>query len=189
MSLEGPDKELVLLDEEGWSARWSPDGKQIAYTSYDSHGANLVTFDLIEGVTTRLFEEGVSPYQNLFHNFAWSPDGRQIVFKGERAGGKLEVGIVAVRGAKHGLTARYEGSATANFAWDRRGGKILLIKACPERGGRLQIYSLDPKTNEPPQLLAGQDPERNNTGVAISPDGTRLAICSQKAATKPAEGK
>ena len=97
MSSEGPEKELVLLDEEGWGADWSPDGKQIAYTVF-AEPANLVVFDLVEGEKVKLFEEGKSPYSSFFWNFAWSPDGRHIAFKGQRTdGGKSEVAIIDAR--------------------------------------------------------------------------------------------
>jgi Tol biopolymer transport system component len=189
MSAEGPDKELVLLDEQGWCAQWSPDGKQIAYASNGSDGANLVTFDLVEGVSTRLFEAGNSPYQSFFWNFAWSPDSRQIVFKGQRAEGKQEVGIVDARSAKHGLITRHEGDVRPNFDWGHDGSRILFVQPCPERDDRIQIYSLNPKTKDPPQLLAGQDPNRNNNGMSLSPDGTKLALCSHRPPKKKAPAK
>jgi Tol biopolymer transport system component len=187
MSAEGPAKELVLLDEEGWCAQWSPDGRQILFASNTTNGVDLVTFDLIEGTTLRLFE-GQAPYQNFFWNFAWSPDNRQIVFKGQRPDGRFEIGIVDARGAKHGLATRHEGDVRPQFDWGHDGSRVYFVQPYPQRSKNLQIYWLDPKSKEPPQLLGGQDPDRNNNGVSISPDGSRLAISSHKAPMrKPAD--
>jgi Tol biopolymer transport system component len=187
MSTEGPDKELVLLDEQGWGAQWSPDGSQIGYASQGSSGSNLATFDLIEGVTTQLFE-GQATYQNFFWNFAWSPDSRQIAFKGERSDGKQEVAIVDARGAKHGLITRYASrDVRPNLDWGHDGSRLLFVQLCPERENHLQIYWVDPKTKAPPQLLAGQDPNRNNNGISLSPDGTKLAISSHQPPKKAAK--
>jgi hypothetical protein len=90
------------------------------------------------------------------------------------------VGIVDARGAQHGLISRQIGTGRPTFDWGHDGSRILLARVCPERGKRLQIYSLDPKLKDQPQLLPAQDAERMNSGVAISPDGTKLAICSHR---------
>jgi len=189
MSTEGPDKELVLLDEEGWSAEWSPDGKCIVYMVYEMNAANLITFDLVEGVRNALFEPGASPYSSFFWNFAWSPDGRYIAFKGQRGEGKFEVGIVDARGAKQGLVTRYEGETTPNFAWSHDSQHIVFSQRTPQRGGRVQLYSLDVNTMERPQLLSGQDPERANISGVPSPDGKTMLVASRKPPAKAAGKK
>jgi TolB protein len=181
MSSEGPEKELVLLDEEGWSADWSPDGTRVAYSKRTSNGDNLFVFDLIEGTSTRLFKEGEEPYASVYWNFLWSPDSRQIVFRGVKPDEQVEVAIVDARGAEHGLTTRLvEKSLTSNFAWSPDDGRLLMSFACPQRGKRTQLYSLDPRTQDPPQLLPGQNPDLIHAGVAYSPDGKRLAISSRR---------
>ncbi len=189
MSVEGPEKELVLLDEEGWCAEWSPDGKQIAYAGSTGNAANFMVFDLVEGVKFSLFEEGATPYSNLYWNFCWSPNGKFIVFKGQRTnGGKNEVAIVDARGAKHAHIVRLELETPPNFHWTHDSKSVLFTQRCPERGNRLQLYLLDAATKDPPQLLAGQDPARANAAGAFSPDGKQLLIVSRKP-PPPAKGK
>jgi len=188
MSVEGPDKELVLLDETGWCAEWSPDGKQIAYTASTGEAANLMVFDLIEGLKFPLFEDGKSPYSTIYWNFCWSPDGKSIVFKGVRASNsKPEIAIVDARGAKHGLVVRLEADTPPNFHWTHDSKSILFTQKSADRGNRLQLYLLDAGTKDPPQLLAGQDAARANTPGAFSPDGKQLLIVSRK--PPPAAGK
>jgi len=181
MSIEGPEKELVQLDESGWSARWSPDGRQIAYTVPGENAANLVVFDLVEGELKPLFEEGKSPYSSFFWNFSWSPDGRRIAFKGQRIGSdKTEVGIVDARGAEHGLVTRHESKNVYNISWSHDSRRVFFSQQAPERGNRMQLYSVDAGTNDPPELLAGQDAARGNNAAVMSPDGKQLLIVSRK---------
>ncbi len=187
MATSGPEKELVLLDEEGWSADWSPDGQRIAYSKRTGKGDNFVIFDLVEGTSTRLFKEGEEPYSSLFWNFMWSPDGRQIVFRGTKHDNQVEVGVIDTRGAEHGLITRLlekTNRITSNFAWTPDGGRILLSIACPEREKRTQLYALNPRTLDLPELLSGQDPALMYGGLALSPDGQRLLTTVRK--PKPA---
>lgn len=183
MSIAGPDKEPVLLDNQGWGADWSPNGRRIVYTTYGGAGgpaANLVVYDLVEGTRKPLFDAATARYRSFFWNFTWSPDGRKIVFKGERDDGKIEMGIVDARGAKHGLVTRFVGNVMANFAYRPDGKRVLFSYQKDGPAFPMQLYAVDPNTQDPPELLAGQDPARPNTAAAFSPDGKRLAIVSGK---------
>jgi Tol biopolymer transport system component len=44
----------------------------------------------------------------------------------------------------------------------------------------VQLYTADADTNDPPQLLSGQDPQRANTFAIPSPDGKQLLVVSRK---------
>jgi TolB protein len=182
MSAEGPDKECVLLDDQGWGAKWSPDGTRIVWTTSGGRSANLVVFDLVEGTREPLFDDRSAPYRSVYWNFAWSPDGKRIAFKGTRPNGKSELAIVDARGAKHGLVTRFEGSVSATFGWRPDGKQLLFSFAKP--GTRTQLFAVDPDTKEPPERLAGQDPERFNSTAVYSPDGKTIAVVSRKPAAK-----
>jgi len=184
MGAEGPDTDLKQIDANGWGTDWSPDGK-LVYSTTTATGANLVVFDPADDSRRLLFDEQKSPYKNLFWNMAWSPDGRRIVFKGLSTADKYEVGLVDARGAKQGLVHRLDGEVLATFAWSPDGSRVLFCKSCPEREHRSQIYTFDPDTNDPPQLLARQDPQRHCADVAWSPDGKQIAVsCFMQPAKK-----
>lgn len=189
MSSQGPEQELVMLDDQGWGARWSPDGTRIAYTISTNAKANLAVFNLLEGFSANVFEEGKEPYTRIYWNFAWSPDSRQIVFLGEKVDAKKEVAIVDARGASAGFSTRLNRDVSPNFAWSPDRARILLSFGAAERGGRAQLYFIDPRTNDLPQLLPGQDPELSHNGMAYSPDGQRLAISSRKPPLKQPKAK
>jgi TolB protein len=186
MSSEGPEKELVHIDPEGWGADWSPDGKQIVYALYDDKGSNLAVYDIVEGLRVLLFEEGKSPYANFFWNFSWSPDGRHIAFKGQRADNeKSELAIIDARGAKHGLVTRVEEEVTPNVTWSHDAKRVFFSQKTASRNNRVQLYTADADTNAAPILLPGQDEMRVNTFAIPCPDGKQLLMVSRK----PPEGK
>ena len=179
MSSEGPDKELVLLDEQGWCARWSPNGKQIAYTTNSGDGSKLVVFDLVEGVKVSLFEDGASPFSTVYWNYSWSPDGKYIVFRGQRTDGKFEVAMIDATGTKKRHVTRLDADAGATFAWSHDSKQILFSKRAADRGNRLQLYLMNAETKDPPELLPGQDPARLNASGVFSHDGKQLLIVSR----------
>jgi Tol biopolymer transport system component len=188
MSITGPDKEPVLLDNQGWGARWSPDGRKIVYTKFAN--PNLIVYDLVEATREPLFDAAAAArFRSFTWNFKWSPDGRKIVFRGERDDGKVEMGIVDARGAKHGLVTRFEGNVTWNFAYRPDGRRILFSYANGDPGSPTQLYGVDPATNDPPELLPGQDTGRFNSAGAFSPDGKRMVLVSKPAPTNKKEKK
>jgi Tol biopolymer transport system component len=183
VSSDGPETELVQLEENAWGTDWAADGR-LAYTlSSPGGGANLVVFDPVEGTREFLFEPGKSPYRQIYWNFAWSPEGRRIAFVAVRMDGNNEIGIVDARGAKFGLVTRYEGEALQCLAWGPE--RILFTKTNAERK-QLQIYFLEPDTKAPAQLLPALDLTRGYADMAYSPDGKKLAITVRK--LKPAAG-
>jgi len=181
MSSEGPDKELVQIDEHGWGADWSPDGKQIAYALYEGNESNLAVYDIVEGERVLLFEEGKSPYANFFWNFSWSPDGKRIAFKAQRADNeKFELVIIDARGAQHGLITRVEAEVTPSLTWTRDSKRIYFSQKTASRNNRVQLYTAAADTQDAPELLSGQDAQRANTYAIPSPDGKRLLVVSRK---------
>ena len=174
MNSAGPEKGLALIDESGWCAVWSPDGRKIAYIKSTGQGANLVIFNVIEGTRHPVFDEIPSPYSQIYWNFAWSPDSKQIVFNASK-NGKKEVAIVDVRGARHGLTTRLRENLRTSFSWRPDGKRILFCNHHPERGST-QLFLLDPKTEAPAELLLGQNPKWRHVDTSYSPDGTKIAV-------------
>jgi Tol biopolymer transport system component len=48
-----------------------------------------------------------------------------------------------------------------------------------------QLYIMDVDSNDPPQLLPGQDPDRHNTNADWSPDGKTIIFASGPAVESP----
>lgn len=179
MSRKGPDEELLLIDERGWSIDWSPNGRKLAYATYGRGGANFVVVDIIEGDKTLLFDENDSPYKALHWNFIWSPDSKRIVFKGCRQDDSYEVGIVDARGAKHGLVSRVKEKVFERFAWHPDGRRIVFGKYVAEKKRHVTFF-VDPDDDEAPQLLPGLQKGWHYYDVAYSADGKRLAAAMSR---------
>jgi Tol biopolymer transport system component len=181
------DKTSFLIDKDGWSGQWSPNGKRIVYTNLGQ--PNLIVCDIVEGTREPLFDPATNPYRSFSWSFKWSPDGRKIVFRGDRPNGQVEIGIVDARGAKHGLESRFVAAVSTNFAF-RPDGRRVLFSYKKDADSQIQLYTLDPDTKDEPERLPGQDPARNNLSGAFSPDGKRLAlVCSKTVQPKKDENK
>jgi TolB protein len=192
MSSAGPDKECVLLDGAGHGADWSPDGTRIVYSTADRQGANLIVYDLVEGTREPMFDADTANYRLVWWNFKWSPDGNKIAFKGMRLDGNPEMAIVDARGAKHGIVSRFDGNVKkiqTGFTYRPDGKQILFSCEKAGPGARMQIHSIDPNANDPPERVAWQDPLRAYTYPAYSPDGTKIAFACSPAAKEKKDGK
>ncbi|QDU63220.1 translocation protein TolB [Planctomycetes bacterium Pan216] len=186
MNAEDPEKELVLLDESGWSADWSPDGKSIAYTKYGSSGANIIVFDLVEGDRRFLFDEAQSPYRGIYWNICWSPDSKRIVYRAIGQDGQQEIGVVNAESPSQDYVTLLKGKAASGMGWSPDGKRVLVSRRDPERKVT-QLYSLDADKPSAPERLKGQDPEAHLTDFAFAPDGKSLAVSVRKPA--PAKDK
>ncbi len=142
---------LSRAEAEERSPRWSPDGKNIAYTTR-VHGVMQVftkpagTPDAVQ--LTKADQDCFTPF--------WSPDGASVYYI---SGGSLW----SVSAAGGGSQRVYEGVTAAALHPD---GKTLAF----DRGRKLWIGSL--KGGEAKELWEGP----TNGGLSFSPDGSKLAV-------------
>ena len=178
------EDDIVLLDDKGWGADWSPDGK-IAYGKQTKNVGNLVVVDLVEEQVTQLFDDVQGPYSSIYWNMGWSPDGKRIGFKASDRDGKIVIGIVDARGEKFGHVIRDQGELLEIVTWTQDASQLLFLKKNPERG-ELQIHAAAPDTQDPPTLFGGLVPDRGHRGIVISRDGKELLMsCTKKIPAKP----
>ena len=94
----GPAKRLTQGLAFDVQPRYSPDGKQIAYTSDRAGGNNLWRMTLSDGKPTQVSKENF----RLLNNPAWTPDGQYLVgrkhFSSERSLGAGELWLYHVGG-------------------------------------------------------------------------------------------
>lgn len=187
MSTDGPDVELIHIEEAGWGTDWSPDGTRVAFTQYQQGGANICVFNLVEGTRTFLFAAGESPYRQIYWNFAWSPDSRHIAFKGARKDGKPELAVVSADGASQGLKTVVEEDALPALSYFPD-GRLMYNLPVKERGNRMQLFTLDPRKDDAPQMLPKLAPEFAYQDACTSPDGEYVIYVRRtpKPAAKPA---
>lgn len=126
VSLNGGPAEVFYEDRSGgiFQPRISPDGKRIAFASYDLvnfvRKLNIATmidnrFDKIE----RVIEH------NLINGFKWSPDGKSLTILSNR-GGVQNLWRQSLDGEAAVPITDFRSGRIFNYQWDA-GGKILMI--------------------------------------------------------------
>ncbi|MBC7817184.1 MAG: PD40 domain-containing protein, partial [Planctomycetaceae bacterium] len=171
------DAEAELIDRQGWAIEFSPDGKQTAYVK----GANnFVIHDIATSERRQVFPDGQSPYQYIEHNFTWSPDSKRICFKGHRANGVLDVGIVNVTGGDPNLRVLCDAKdVSSDFSWLPDGKRVMFARH-PAGSTRTQIFEIDPDGDKPSVRYPKQPEDRNNVCVCWSRDGKTFVYLSMK---------
>jgi Tol biopolymer transport system component len=182
---------LEQLTTHGSSARWSPDGVQIAHLSHalidparrGEHG--IVVYSTLEGATQSLLSDGeLGPRFNMtMVGFQWSPDGRRLGLIAARHDGGYGLFIYTLDGPERGLKRRLETERDRmelGVAWSPD-GKEVLIPLQTEADRASQLYRLEVDTEAAPVRLPGQDPDRSAGDVAWSPDGKWVLFASSPA--------
>ncbi len=146
------------------SPAWSPDGRQIAYVSFEENHSSIFVQTLRTGNRLRVSD---APGINGAPSF--SPDGRKMVLTLGGADGNLDIHVLD-------LATRQTTRLTTNRAIDTEGswtpdGRQIYFTS--DRGGGPQIYRMP---------AGGGTPERvtfegsYNARPRLSPDGTKLAM-------------
>ena len=86
---------VQITDGTGYDYQpdWSPDGRRIAYSSYEAGAVELRLLDLESGRTTALTHDGAVNLEPR-----WSPDGRQLVYVSTRGTGHFHVHVADFAG-------------------------------------------------------------------------------------------
>lgn len=99
------------------SLAWSPDGRQLAYTSFQGEGSDIALLDAVSGERRLLTREPDFEFQP-----AWSPDGTRIFYS---RGAVFQVGVAKdpdltdpepVPGSPYGFTSRLYAMAPDGMA-------------------------------------------------------------------------
>lgn len=145
------------------SPSWSPDGKRLAYVSFESNRPAIYIQEIDSGL-----RELVSSYPGLNNAPAWSPDGTRLALVLSRSG-NAEIYILD-------LERRNLQQITHNYAIDTEpvwypDGSALVFTS--DRGGSPQLYKIKLNGGRAQRLtFEGSYNSRAN----ISPDGTRIAM-------------
>jgi len=149
------------------SPSWSPDGRELAYVSFESQKAVVWVQDVATGK-----RRAVANFRGSNSAPAWSPDGQQMAVTLSRDGGS-QIYVMSRNGENlRRLTTSAAIDTEPVFSPD---GKTLYFVS--DRGGGPQIYRMP---------VAGGGAERvtfagsYNISPAISPDGRNLAYIARQ---------
>ena len=172
---EGKEPNVQQIDRAGWSIRFSPDGLKTAYVS----AGNFTIHTLKTNEKRSVFPANNRPYRYIEHNFTWSPDSERLCFKGHRANGTIDLGIVSVNGDDPKLKVRYDGkNVVTDLEWVADGNRVVF--PYNSTGPFMQIYELNPDDDLPPVRYPRQPPYTHNGGMCWSRDGKTFVFMSRR---------
>jgi len=167
---------LLVADSDGYSPQtiltskqplmspsWSPDGRQIAYVSFENKTAEIYIQEVLSGSRRKL-----ASFKGINGAPTWSPDGRKLALTLSRDGNP-EIYVMTIDG---GDLRRLTNSAAIDTepVWAPDGKSLVFTS---DRGGSAQLYRVS-VTGGPAQRLTFDG--KYNAGADISPDGRKLAM-------------
>ena len=152
------------------SPAWAPDGRRLAYVSFESGKAVVMVQNVISGE-----RRAVASFKGSNSAPAWSPDGRKLAVTLSRDG-LAQLYLIDLQGdSLRRLTQSSAIDTEAAFAPD--GNSLVFVS---DRGGGPQVYRLavdagGPAGNAERLTFSGA----YNISPAISPDGRTLAYVAR----------
>jgi TolB protein len=180
LSLQNGYKELFVMDHDGANVRqlthdrsivlspaWSPDGKEIAITTYRDRNPDLFAIGL-DGDGRR----PLSQQPGINSAPAWSPDGSRIAFVLSKDGNP-EIYTMSRKGTDLRRLTNHPAIDTSP-AWSPTGRQIAFVS---DRSGSPQIYIMDAEGSNVRRLTYQGN---YNASPAWSPRGDRIAFASME---------
>ncbi len=163
---DGYNPQVVARSKESLlSPAWSPDGKKIAYVSFESGNSNIYVQDISTG-SRQLVE---SHPRGINGAPAWSPDGTKLAVALSFAG-NLNIYVLDLATRKETRLTTNNLAINTEPVWAPDGQSIYFTS---DRSGQPQIYEI-PATGGSAQRITFQG--QNNAKAAVSYDGKQLAM-------------
>jgi TolB protein len=158
---------IVSSKEPLMSPAWSPDGRRIAYVSFEKRRQSIYVQEVMTGQ-----REKVAAFEGINSAPAWSPDGRRLAMTLSKDGNP---DIYVMDLATHNLSrlTRHYGIDTEP-SWSPDGRNIVFTS---DRGGGPQIYKM-PATGGNAQRLTFEN--AYNGRASYSPDGRFLTLVTRE---------
>ncbi|OYV02055.1 MAG: Tol-Pal system beta propeller repeat protein TolB [Burkholderiales bacterium PBB5] len=148
------------------SPAWSPDGRKLAYVSFESGKAVVMVQDVLSGERRAL-----ANFKGSNSAPAWSPDGRRVAVTLSRDG-PAQLYLLDVEG--EGLRRLTTSSAIDTEACFSPDGQTLFFVS--DRGGGPQVYRMPASGGSAERVTFSGS---YNISPAISPDGRWLAYVNR----------
>lgn len=145
------------------SPAWSPDGKKIAFVSFEKDRASINVVEVSTGHIQR-----VTQFPGMNNAPAWSPDGRSLAVVLSKEGSPK---IYTVDLASKQLTRVTSGTSIDTEPSFTPDGRAIVFTS--SRGGKPQVYKVTLETGKIERLTFTGD---YNAKPSVTPDGKRLIL-------------
>lgn len=149
------------------SPRWSPDGKKIAYVSFEKKKPVIYIQNIDTGKRTLL-----ANFRGNNSAPAWSPDSKKLAIVLTYSLNS-QIYVIKADGSDIKQIMRTR-SINTEPAWAPNGKELYFSS---DRGGSAQIYKVDIATNEVDRVTFEG---KNNLSPSLSPDGNLLLFLNQE---------
>ncbi len=164
---DGSDlKNLIMDGDYNSTPVFSPDGKQIAFSSERDDNSDIYTFDRISLQTVRLTRN-----PSIDTEPSWSPDGKHLAFSSKRTG-NYDIHTMNADGGEI-VNLTQSGTAELMPAWSPRGDMISFVRVVD---GVQEIHVMDDNGNR--QMRLDNSPFLN-TSPTWSPQGETIAFVNK----------
>lgn len=162
--VDGHNAQLVLRSREPiMSPAWSPDGRRLAYVSFEQ-GRPWI---FVQDVATAQ-RQLIARFKGINGAPAWSPDGTRLAMSLSKDDNSELYIMHVASGRLQRLT--HHRAIDTEPEWSPDGRSLVFTS---DRGGQPQIYQISAQGGEPKRLTFEG---RYNAKPSFSPDGSRIAM-------------
>ncbi|MEW7976948.1 MAG: Tol-Pal system beta propeller repeat protein TolB [Candidatus Sedimenticola endophacoides] len=158
---------IVTSTEPLMSPAWSPDGRSLAYVSFEKRQAAIYVQEVFTGRREKL-----ASYSGINGAPAWSPDGRKLALTLSKDGSPDIYVLNINRKTLTRLTTHY--GIDTEPAWSPDGQEIVFTS---DRGGRPQIYKVPSYGGKVSRVTFEGD---YNARASYAPDGGQLTLVTRQ---------
>jgi len=173
---QGANYALMIADSDGFnpqnvvrshepllSPAWSPDGKRIAYVSFERGNSTIYVQEIGTGA-----REAVASFRGINGAPAFSPDGRRLALTLSK-GGNPDIYVMDLASKSLRQVTTHYGIDT-EAGWTPDGNSLVFTS---DRAGKPQVYTVSANGGEP-QRISFQG--ESNARATISFDGKKIAM-------------